>query len=48
MICFELLRHARKNFPLAKKALLMRVYITLHHFAPIKAVDECDIVVKKT
>ena len=45
---FELLRHARKNFPLAKKALLMRVYITLHHFAPIKAVDECDIVLKKT
>lgn len=25
----------------------MRVYITLHHFAPIKAVDECDIVLKK-
>ena len=44
---FELLRHVRKNLPLAKKALLMRVYITLHHFAPIKAVDECDIVLKK-
>ena len=44
---FELLRHARKNLPLAKRALLMRVYITLHHFAPIKAVDECDIVLKK-
>ena len=44
---FELLRHVRKKLTLAKKALLLRIYITLHHFAPIKAVDECDIVLKK-
>lgn len=44
---FELFRHARKNLTLAKKALLLRIYITLHHFAPIKAVDECDIAQKK-
>lgn len=44
---FELFRHGRKNLTLAKKALLLRIYITLHHFAPIKAVDECDIALKK-
>ncbi len=43
---FELLRHTH-NKPLAKKALLLRIYITLHHFAPIKAVDECDIALQK-
>lgn len=44
---FELLRHDRKNPALAQKALLLRIYITLHHFAPIKAVDECDIALKR-
>lgn len=44
---FELFRHAKKNLTLAKKALLLRIYITLHHFAPIKAVDECDAALKK-
>lgn len=44
---FELLYRARKDIALAKKAMLLRIYITLHHFAPIKAVDECDIALKK-
>lgn len=44
---FELLRHTHKNPTQAKKALLLRIYITLHHFAPIKAVDECNIALEK-
>lgn len=46
---FELLRRSRedKDISLAKKALLLRIYITLHHFAPIKAVDECNTALEK-
>lgn len=43
---FELCRHKQKSLNIAKKALLMRVYITLHHFAPINAANECDSVLK--
>ena len=40
---FELFRRKNSTIQIAKRALLMRVYITLHHFAPINAVNECDI-----
>ena len=39
---FDLAIKNPKLVPLAKKAILMRIYISLHHFAPIKAVNECD------
>lgn len=38
----ELALHNKKLINIAKKALMMRIYITLHHFAPINAVNECD------
>ena len=44
---FELFRRKNGNFDIAKRALLMRVYITLHHFAPINAVNESDKVLEK-
>lgn len=44
---FEVLRTKKTTLPLAKKALLMRIYITLHHLTPINAVNECDDVLNK-
>lgn len=44
---FELYIHKKQDLEIAKRALLMRVYITLHHFAPINAVNECDKVLDK-
>lgn len=44
---FELYIRRKHDFEIAKRALLMRVYITLHHFAPINAVNECDKVLNK-
>ncbi len=44
---FELYRRKNGNLDIAKRALLMRVYITLHHFAPINAVNESDKVLEK-
>ncbi len=43
----ELYFRKRNDLEIAKRALLMRVYITLHHFAPINAVNECDKVLDK-
>lgn len=39
---FDIFVRKQGNLDIAKRALLMRVYITLHHFAPINAVNECD------
>lgn len=44
---FELFVRKNGDVDIAKRALLMRVYITLHHFAPINAVNECDKVLSK-
>lgn len=44
---FELYIRSKKDLEIAKRALLMRVYITLHHFAPINAANECDDVLDK-
>lgn len=44
---FELARHKNRIISIAKKAILMRVYITLHHYVPINAVSECDFVIEK-
>ena len=44
---FELFIFRNHNLEIAKRALLMRVYITLHHFAPINAVIESDGVLAK-
>ena len=44
---FELYIRPKYDLEIAKRALLMRVYITLHHFAPINAVNECDNVLDK-
>ncbi|MCH5162737.1 MAG: AAA family ATPase [Clostridiales bacterium] len=42
---FELSRQNFSFYEIAKKALIARVYITLHHFAPINAANECDIAI---
>lgn len=44
---FELFARKNNDLDISKRALLMRVYITLHHFAPINAVNECDNVLKR-
>ena len=44
---FEVLRTKKAMLALAKKALLLRIYITLHHLAPINAVNECEETIKK-
>ena len=44
---FELFIYRNYDIETAKRALLMRVYITLHHFAPINAVIESDDVLAR-
>lgn len=34
--------YMKNDWDIAKKALVARIYITLHHFAPMKAVYDCE------
>ena len=43
---FYTLSYKHKNLLLAKKSLLLRIYITLHHLIPINAANECDKILK--
>lgn len=44
---FDTLRCKKSTQELAKKALLIRIYTTLHHLIPINAVNECDDTLEK-
>lgn len=43
---FYTLMHKNNSLFLAKKSLLLRIYITLHHLIPINAANECDEILR--